>query len=243
MLRRVENVQVFYKRDLWGLLIGRYKILLQVGKKEHLSGWRVTKAEFATLGADSQHAPVRYMRLGERTYWRYDGQWHTDNENLEQEAVHALLVTRGMRQADRVNRAKTIAAQGQLPVPAQRHTIPDDIKQLVWNRDRGACQACAAKTELQYDHIIPISHGGGSTEANLQILCGPCNRRKATSLTLASGAPALWSGQEAPPQEPLRPQPLAQAAWYPDPTGESVRRYWDGSVWTQHARLSARGCP
>jgi hypothetical protein len=30
MLRRTENVEVYYKRDLWGLLTSKYKILLEV---------------------------------------------------------------------------------------------------------------------------------------------------------------------------------------------------------------------
>lgn len=126
--------------------------------------------------------PVRYLSVGERVYWRYQDRWHSDNEDLTQEAVQALIVTRAMRKDDRVNRAMTIAAQGQLPMPSQRGVIPDDVKQLVWNRDGGACRTCGSKSELQYDHVIPVSHGGGSTEQNLQILCGPCNRRKGASV-------------------------------------------------------------
>jgi 5-methylcytosine-specific restriction endonuclease McrA len=38
------------------------------------------------------------------------------------------------------------------------------------------------QSEFQYDHIIPVSVRGGSTEDNLQILCGPCNRRKGASI-------------------------------------------------------------
>ena len=56
------------------------------------------------------------------------------------------------------------------------------MKQLVWNRDGGTCVRCGLQTELQYDHVIPIAHGGGSTEDNLQILCGPCDRRKGASI-------------------------------------------------------------
>ena len=233
MLRRAENIQVFYKRDLSGLLTRRYRILLQVGRKEHLAGWRITKEQFQAMAAQSQQTPVRYTRIGERTYWRYAGQWHTDNENLEHDAVHALLVTRSMRQADRVSRAKTIAAQGQLPVPSQRQAVPDDVKQLVWNRDGGTCQSCGSKTELQFDHIIPLAHGGGSTEANLQILCGPCNRRKAAGLTVR---PATSTGQtngQIPQQSPILPP----AAWYPDPSGQGSQRYWDGAVWTEHTQV------
>ncbi len=182
MLRRVENLQVFYKRDLWGLFVGKYRILLQVGRKQHLSGRRVSVQEFRAMEAASAQQPVAYLTVGERTYWRYQDRWHSDNEGLDQDAVHALLTTRAMRNSDRVNRAKTVAAMGQAPVPSQRGVIPTDVKQLVWNRDRGACRTCGSNTELQFDHIIPVSAGGSSTEDNLQILCGPCNRRKGAAI-------------------------------------------------------------
>lgn len=182
MLRPVENVQVFYKRDLLGLMTGRYKILLQLGRKQHLSARRVPVAEFRAMEAKSVQAPVEYMTVGDRTFWRHAGRWHSDNEGLAQEAVYALLVTRAMRQNDHVNRAMAVAAMSQVPVPAQRGSVPADVKQLVWKRDGGACRACGSGVELQYDHVIPVSLGGGSTEDNLQILCGPCNRRKGAGI-------------------------------------------------------------
>jgi hypothetical protein len=30
------------------------------------------------------------------------------------------------------------------------------------------------------------------------------------------------------------PEVLPKAGWYPDPTGDSRLRYWDGSDWTDH---------
>lgn len=96
--------------------------------------------------------------------------------------MHALLVTRAMRNSDRVNRAMTIAAQGQLPVPSQRTGTAREVRQLVWQRDQGRCVYCGATSELQLDHQIPVSMGGSNTEANLQLLCGPCNRRKGAAV-------------------------------------------------------------
>jgi 5-methylcytosine-specific restriction endonuclease McrA len=43
---------------------------------------------------------------------------------------------------------------------------------------------CGAQTELQYDHIIPVVMGGSSNQENLQVLCGPCSRRKSAGLTI-----------------------------------------------------------
>lgn len=182
MLRRTEHVQAYYRPDLWGLITGRYRILLEVGRKQYLSPRCVTKTEFREMEVRSAQTPVRYLTVGERAYWRFAGKWHTDNEGLDDQAVHALLVTRAMRQQDQVNRAKTIAAQGRLPVPPQRGAIPADVRQLVWNRDAGRCRTCGGSTELQFDHVIPVSRGGSSSPENLQILCAPCNRRKGASL-------------------------------------------------------------
>lgn len=42
----------------------------------------------------------------------------------------------------------------------------------------GRCRNCASAEDLEVDHIKPVAKGGRDDEANLQVLCGPCNRRK-----------------------------------------------------------------
>ena len=98
--------------------------------------------------------------------------------------VYALLVTRQQRERQRIDRAQAIVSYGSLPRQSGRQSIPDDLKQLVWLRDGGRCRGCGNTVELQYDHIIPVSMGGATSAENLQILCGPCNRRKGAGLTL-----------------------------------------------------------
>jgi hypothetical protein len=68
---------------------------------------------------------------------------------------------------------------GQAPV-GERNTrsIPQDVKIAVAARDGGRCRQCGSTTELHFDHVIPWSTGGANTIANIQLLCGPCNRRK-----------------------------------------------------------------
>jgi len=70
--------------------------------------------------------------------------------------------------------------------------IPKELKDKVFKRDCGVCQACGSKQDIEYDHIIPVSHGGESIEENLQLLCRSCNRRKR-----AMGA-ADWVNKYAP---------------------------------------------
>jgi hypothetical protein len=64
----------------------------------------------------------------------------------------------------------------------KRDPIPEDVKLLVWTRDGGACVRCGAKKELHFDHIIPVAKGGGNGETNIQILCQPCNLKKADKI-------------------------------------------------------------
>jgi hypothetical protein len=78
------------------------------------------------------------------------------------------------------------------PVDEQRtrQPIPKDVKRTVWLRDFGRCQGCGISEQevmmrdgehLHFDHILPWSMNGADTAANLQLLCGPCNRAKGTS--------------------------------------------------------------
>lgn len=64
----------------------------------------------------------------------------------------------------------------------KREPISDDVKMLVWARDGGACTRCGAKSNLHFDHIIPVAKGGSSTAENIQVLCMPCNLRKSDKI-------------------------------------------------------------
>jgi hypothetical protein len=66
----------------------------------------------------------------------------------------------------------------------RRDPIPDDVKLLVWARDGGSCVRCGSTQELHFDHVIPVASGGGNSADNIQILCGPCNRRKSDKIAM-----------------------------------------------------------
>ncbi len=48
----------------------------------------------------------------------------------------------------------------------------------ILERDGHQCVECHSKKDLHIDHIIPVSAGGGSDNANLRVLCGKCNLMK-----------------------------------------------------------------
>lgn len=63
-----------------------------------------------------------------------------------------------------------------------REPIPEAVRLFVWQRDKGQCVKCGSRERLEFDHIIPITAGGSSTERNVQLLCESCNRSKGATI-------------------------------------------------------------
>jgi hypothetical protein len=65
----------------------------------------------------------------------------------------------------------TFEAIGHLnSIEPDRHSIPEDVKLLVWSRDGGACVRCHAMGNLHFD----LASGGGDHAENIQLLCCSC---------------------------------------------------------------------
>jgi hypothetical protein len=63
-----------------------------------------------------------------------------------------------------------------------RESIPQSVRNAVWNRDKGRCVDCGSRERLEYDHIIPIAKGGSNTARNLELRCETCNRKKGAKI-------------------------------------------------------------
>lgn len=231
MLRRAENVEVVHRRGLFG---SKGFLIIVIGRKATQVGRRKIRAEEFDQRKAQQHSfPVDWAVIGDRRYFEFQGKFYWDNDGLTPQQVHALLVTRQQAQQRKIERAEAMVAAGERQAAPARGHISDEVKQFIWIRDEGRCRHCGATTELQFDHIIPVAMGGSSEVENLQILCGPCNRRKAAGLTIRSHRPehaearAHGAGLEAA----IRPP----AGWYPDGSTQA-QRYWDGVAWTEHTR-------
>lgn len=78
-------------------------------------------------------------------------------------------------------------ARTRTPKPSRRaRHIPPDLRAQVYERDGGACMfvsddgvRCGSRHALEYDHVIPIAQGGGSTLENLRLLCPAHNQLEA----------------------------------------------------------------
>ncbi|WP_281980495.1 HNH endonuclease [Tenacibaculum mesophilum] len=53
---------------------------------------------------------------------------------------------------------------------------------LVDNGHKKECAVCGGKSNLTFDHIIPLSKGGKDCNSNGQVLCFNCNTTKSNHL-------------------------------------------------------------
>jgi len=87
---------------------------------------------------------------------------------------------------DRVYRPFKEKSNGNYPhnnSNSDREPIPANLRHEVFQRDSFRCRECGAtnkETQLEVDHIKPVSKGGTNNSYNLQTLCKKCNRSKYT---------------------------------------------------------------
>lgn len=72
--------------------------------------------------------------------------------------------------------------EGMIDNICRREPIPQEVQDIVWNRDGGKCVKCGSRENLEFDHIIPFSKGGSNSARNLQLLCQKCNREKSNKI-------------------------------------------------------------
>jgi hypothetical protein len=114
---------------------------------------------------------ARRARITDTPYKRY---WGTLKNACEQLAKY---------HAGEITREKLLAPSP--PIKRRRRKlIPVDVRWRILKRDNHRCICCGANpatdptVELQIDHIVPVSKGGGNEEGNLRTLCRKCNGGK-----------------------------------------------------------------
>jgi hypothetical protein len=61
-------------------------------------------------------------------------------------------------------------------------SIPQDVRNRVWQVYGGKCAQCGSRDYLEFDHIIPVAKGGSNSEQNVQLLCRKCNLSKSDKI-------------------------------------------------------------
>lgn len=81
----------------------------------------------------------------------------------------------------------------------QERAIPLAVRRAVFERDGSRCRSCGTESPpFHLDHVYPWSKGGPNTVDNLQVLCAPCNLKKAARVSgrLRPQVPSLESIRE-----------------------------------------------
>jgi hypothetical protein len=146
---------------------------------------RVAAAAYQSFRAAQQTRPVRVAETSVRNWWWFEDDFYWESGRYAQRDVLALIRDRQRRERQRLERAHQLlnVDEGRAGRPrGRREHIPGEIRRSVFERDGGRCLRCGSAFDLQYDHIIPVALGGATTEQNLQLLCGACNRGKGASL-------------------------------------------------------------
>lgn len=179
-MKLVEGAKITLQKPWW---TGKGIVQLQLSVRvSHPVYVRVTTEQFRRAVEHQRHEPVPYpVSAKDRTYWHFQDRFYSDADGLDASKVRALILTQRARREKDARRAEAILAMPERVPDAGRPRIPADVQHLVFLRDDGRCVTCESSTELQFDHVIPLSFGGASSEENLQLLCGPCNRRKGAS--------------------------------------------------------------
>ncbi len=173
MLREVRNCG-FVRQ---GALLRR-RLAFVVGTRE---AGALRPSAYARAARAQQREPVPLIEADGRRWWWYRDRFYWEDEGHGPEDVVALVADRERRRRRRLDRAHA-ALHREHASAGRREPLPRDLRLSVWRRDRGRCRECGSGFELQFDHVIPLTLGGATSEDNLQLLCGDCNRAKGASL-------------------------------------------------------------
>jgi len=172
---RLEYVKVGW--SLGAMLSGRYAV--RSGRRVLAVRWK--QVSFDTIRATQKDDPVMLLRDGRRSLWAFHDCFYWDDEGLQADDVKALVYQRERRSQQKLQTARSLMNAEAAGRPT-RIPIPTEVRRAVFERDGGRCVECGSNFDLQYDHLLPVAHGGATTLENLQLLCADCNRSKSDSL-------------------------------------------------------------
>ncbi len=140
--------------------------------------------QYARMWEEQERLPVRLMRdqATGKAWWLYRERFFWESDNLSAKDVQALIVEQERIKQRRIARAKNAMDLPTDTLTSRRRSIPDEVKEFVWRRDRGRCVKCGTQKDIEFDHVVPLSLNGSNTARNLQLLCAACNRSKGPGL-------------------------------------------------------------
>lgn len=99
-----------------------------------------------------------------------------------EDQIRLLVIDEFDKERRKFEKLKHKYETGEKEETYKRTPIPEAVRIEVWRRDGGKCVKCGSRENLEYDHIIPVSKGGGNTARNIELLCESCNRSKGAKI-------------------------------------------------------------
>lgn len=189
-IRISSPVQYCREWDEYYRLRGEYEAALERYEKQLREQHAKRFAELERINGDlSYSSEVRALfsfpipmisakSTEERSFALYRDCLWSARRNLEPDQW-GILIDRYIQREDAELLALLRADQSSVD---ERERVSSAVRRAVWSRDQGKCARCGSRERLEYDHIIPVAHGGGSTERNIELLCERCNRAKSDSI-------------------------------------------------------------
>ena len=177
--RNVEWLRVFLSENL--ILSQTEPICLE--QEDHtwyLNAWHYRLSDRDTI-ANRQNQFE--SKKGYDDVWLYQDAIFGFNGNYghaEQKLLILEYVDKERRKFERLK--NKFSAEKSEELRYERVRIPEEVRIAVWRRDQGRCARCGSRENLEYDHIVPVSKGGGHTERNIELLCEDCNRAKGNQI-------------------------------------------------------------
>jgi 5-methylcytosine-specific restriction endonuclease McrA len=147
-------------------------LLLEGLRQRRTEASQKVLADFLNQTIIGYGIPEKRILFRGDTLFVFDGEYSVDEMRMLA-AQYMARIERKMNAVAAENDRLREAASAENP-----RRIPGRVRTLVWRRDQGRCVACGGVSDLEFDHIIPRSHGGASSVKNVQILCARCNARK-----------------------------------------------------------------
>ena len=109
------------------------------------------------------------------------GEWWQDKSPDEETISVVLTPDEVMQRVELLALNNFEITEYHLHCQNQRSLMTKELKQSIIERDGCICQMChkqCSPSEIEIDHIQPVSKGGLTIKSNLQVLCKSCNRSK-----------------------------------------------------------------
>lgn len=153
-----------------------------------VKAWRAANPERAA--ASDRARSKRYSEKNREALRERNRSWREANPEKADAAVRAWRAANPekMRALAKARRARMAGAE-------VLEILDCDWLRLVARHD-GRCAYCGDRTELQKDHVVPISRGGRHAIGNILPACRPCNSSKGNRLLVE------WGGRAGRPPHP-----------------------------------------